>query len=313
MLLWMGCTKNCTMNDLPLSELDAFTAVARERSFRAAAKRRGVSPSALSAALRRLEERLGVRLLNRTTRSVTPTEAGLRLMERLSPALGDIASALDQLESSRDSPAGTLRLNVPTIVARFILPDVASRFLQAHPKITLEVVAEDSFIDVLAAGFDAGIRYDERLERDMIAVPIGPRRQRYVTAAAPAYLDRHGVPAHPRDLLGHPCIRHRFVSGIALAWEFERDGETLMLQPSGPIVANSIDLEVAAAVAGLGVIRTFEETLLPAIREGTLVPILEDWVSAFCGPFLYYASRNHMPAPLRAFVDFLRSERRGAG
>ncbi len=301
------------MDDLPLGELDAFTAVARARSFRGAARRRGVSASSLSAALRRLEQRLGVRLLNRTTRSVTPTEAGLRLLDRLAPALGEIAVALDQVESSRTSPAGTLRLNVPTIAARLMLPDIAARFLEAHPKITLEIVAEDSFIDVLAAGFDAGVRYGERLERDMIAIPIGPRRQRYVAAAAPAYLARHGTPVRPEDLLEHRCIRHRFASGHALPWEFERDGKTVMLSPTGPLVANSIEVELAAAIAGLGIICSFEELLAPAIAAGTLLPVLGDWVTEFPGPFLYYASRTHMPGPLRAFVDFIKDERKSAG
>ena len=154
------------------------------------------------------------RLLNRTTRSVTPTEAGARLLERLSPALGEVAAALEGVNRHRDSIAGTLRLNVPIVVARLILPPIVSGFLKAHPGVALEVIAEDSFIDVLAAGFDAGVRYDERLEKDMIAVPIGPRVQRYVTAAAPAYLAAHGRPSHPKDLLGHACIRHRFASGV---------------------------------------------------------------------------------------------------
>ena len=180
------------MSSPDLSDLDAFVAVARARSFRGAAGLRGVSASSLSDALRRLEARLGVRLLNRTTRSVTPTEAGERLLERLGPALGEIAGALDAVNSFRDSPTGTLRLNVPSIVARHILPPIACRFLLAHPGITLEVTAEDSFVDVLAGGFDAGIRYEERIERDMIAVPIGPRRQRFVVAAAPSYLAATG-------------------------------------------------------------------------------------------------------------------------
>lgn len=301
------------MDDLPLSDLDAFTAIARERSFRAAARKRGVSPSSLSDSLRRLEERLGVRLLNRTTRSVTPTEAGERLLERLAPALGEVVSALGQLDSFKDSPAGTLRLNVPTIAARLFMPDLVSRFLALYPQIKLEVLGEDDFIDVVAAGYDAGIRYDERLERDMIAVPIGPRRQRYITAAAPAYLERCGMPSHPRDLLDHDCIRHRFLSRAPFAWEFDRGEESLLLSVTGPLVANSIEMEVGAAVAGLGVIRTFEEVLAPAIRRGELVPILEDWVTEFSGPFLYYASRKHMPPALRAFVDFVKAEaRRGA-
>ena len=196
------------MNNLPLADLDAFTAVARERSFRAAAKKRGVSASSLSEALRRLEAKLDVRLLNRTTRSVTPTEAGMRLLERLQPALGEIAGALDQVSELRDSPAGTLKLNVPTVVARVILPSIIGRFLKVNPAISLEVTADDGFIDVLAAGFDAGIRYEERVERDMIAIPIGPRQQRYITAASPDYLARHGLAATPARSSGaclHPA------------------------------------------------------------------------------------------------------------
>jgi len=298
------------MDDLPLSDLDAFTAIAKERSFRAAARKRGVSPSSLSDSLRRLEERLGVRLLNRTTRSVTPTEAGERLLERLAPALGEVASALGHLDSFKDSPAGTLRLNVPTIAARLFMPDIASRFLTLYPQIKLELLCEDDFIDMVAAGYDAGIRYDERLERDMIAVPIGPRRQRYVTAAAPDYLARRGVPQHPRDLLEHDCIRHRFLSRAPFAWEFDREGESLLLSVAGPLVANSIDMEVGAAIAGLGVIRTFEEVVAPGLSRGELVPILGEWVTEFSGPFLYYASRKHMPPALRAFVDFVKAEQR---
>ncbi len=301
------------MEDLPLNDLDAFTAIARERSFRAAARKRGVSASSLSDSLRRLEEHVGVRLLNRTTRSVTPTEAGERLLQRLTPALSEISLALQQLDVFRDSPSGTLRLNVPIIATRLFLPDLASRFLKRYPQISLEIVGEDTFVDVLAAGYDAGIRYDERLERDMIAVPIGPPRQRYVTAAAPDYLERRGIPGHPRDLLEHECVRHRFLSGAALPWEFERADETLVITPKGPIIANTIEMQVSAAVTGLGIIRTFEEVLMPAIERGELVPILDDWVTDFSGPFLYYASRKHMPPALRAFVDFVKGEPRKEG
>jgi DNA-binding transcriptional LysR family regulator len=299
------------MTPLDLADLDAFTAVARARSFRGAAALRGVSASALSEAVRRLEGRFGVRLLNRTTRSVTPTEAGARLLERLSPALADVAAAVDAVNSYRDSPTGTLRLNVPGVVARLILPPLVSAFLKVHPGVVLEVVAEDSFIDVLAAGFDAGVRYGERLEQDMIAVPIGPRMQRFATAAAPSYLAAHGRPLHPHDLLSRACIRHRFTSGIALPWEFERNGETVRVVPSGPLVANTTDLEFAAAVAGLGIVTSFEEWLAPFFAAGTLVPVLDDWWQSFPGPFLYYASRRHMPAPLRAFVDFVREYGKG--
>lgn len=295
------------MNDPNLSDLDALVSVARARSFRGAAKLRGVSASSLSDAIRRLEERVGVRLLNRTTRSVTPTEAGTRLLERLTPALGEITGALDALNSFRDSPTGTLKLNVPTIVAHCILPPIVNRFLAAHPGIRLEVTTNDTFIDVLAAGFDAGIRYDESIEQDMIAVPIGPRTQRFICVAAPAYLEKHGEPQHPKDLLQHACIRHRFASGAIAPWEFERNGELVKVNPTGPLIASTMDLERGAALAGLGIISTFEEFLTEGLESGAFRPVLAEWWQSFSGPFLYYPSRRLMPAPLRAFVDFIKS------
>lgn len=298
------------MTDLPLADLDAFVAVARERSFRAAARLRGVSPSQLSEAVRRLEERLGARLLNRTTRSVTPTEAGERLIERLNPAILDIRSALEAVGETSGQPVGRLRLNVPSAVAHFILPDILDPFMELYPGIVVEITADDRFLDVLAGGFDAGIRYGERLESDMIAVPIGPREQRFITAAAPAYLARHGTPQRPGDLLAHRCIVHRFLSGAMPAWEFPEEGRMVRLQPPARFVSNLAGLEVGAAEAGHGVIRTFEEFLKPAIDAGRLVRILVTWDESFPGPYLYYASRRHVPPPLRAFVDFLRAHRR---
>jgi len=295
------------MNDPELSDLSAFVAVTQARGFRTAALVRGVSASSLSEAVRRLEAQLGVRLLNRTTRSVTPTEAGQRLFERLTPAFGEIAGAIDAVNGFRDSPTGTLRINVPSIVAREILPTLLPEFLALHPGITIDVATNDSFIDVLAAGFDAGIRYDERIERDMIAVPIGPRTQRFVAAASPAYLASSGVPRHPRELVDHACIGHRFDSGVLAVWEFTRKGEVVRITPSGPLIASVADLQIGAAVAGLGIVNTFEEFLRPALDNGSLVPILADWWQSFSGPFLYYPSRAHMPGPLRAFVDFLRA------
>jgi len=286
------------MGDPDLGDLDAFSAVAGARSFRGAATLRGVSASTLSEALRRLESRLGVRLLNRTTRSVTPT-----------PALGEIASALDAVNDFRDTPTGTLRLNVPTIVADQVLPPIVARFLKAYPGVTLEVTANDSFIDVLAAGFDAGIRYDESLERDMIRVPIGPRTQRFAAGAAPAYLAANGRPIHPNEILGHACICHRFASGVTATWEFERGAEIIRIAPTGPLVATNMAMELSAAIEGLGLIRTFEDYLAPAFASGALEPVLEDWSQAFSGPFLYYPSRRHMPAPLRAFIDFAQADR----
>lgn len=292
-----------------LADLDAFAAVARARSFRGAAALRNVSPSSLSQAVKRLEERLGVRLLNRTTRSVTATEAGERLMTRLSPTLAELAQALDEVNSFRDRPTGTLRLNVPAVAAKLSLPALLIEFLGENPGVTLELVAEDSFVDVLAAGFDAGVRYDERLEKDMIAIPLGGP-ERYVTVGSPDYFARRGRPVHPDALLGHLCIRHRFLSGVTLPWEFEKEGRIVRIVPTGPLISNVADLGLQAAEAGLGLVRTFEGFAAASIAAGRLETVLEDWSPPFPGPNLYYPSRRHMPGPLRAFVDFLQARRR---
>jgi DNA-binding transcriptional LysR family regulator len=293
-----------------LNDLNAFLAVARARGFRDGARASGSSASGLSEAVRRLETQLGIRLLNRTTRSVVPTEAGQRLLERLGPALNEVHAALDVVNGFRNRPAGTLRLNVPVSAARLTLPAIVPPFLAAYPDIRLEVIADDSFIDVLAAGCDAGIRYGERLENDMIAVPIGPRVQRFATAAAPAYLDRHGRPQHPRDLLSHACLRGRFTSGAMAPWEFECDGEVVKVDPSGPLlvqVGTATDLAVEASKAGTGILYLFEDWLRPHLDSGALEPVLEPWWQRFSGPFLYYPGRRLLPAPLRAFVDFIMS------
>jgi DNA-binding transcriptional LysR family regulator len=299
-----------------LSDLTAFVAVARSGGFRDAARITGGSASSLSEAVRRLETRLGVRLLNRTTRSVAPTEAGARLLDRLGPALSEVEAALDVVNGFRDRPVGTLRLNVPVSAAKLVLPRIVPPFLAAYPEICLEVVAEDSFVDILAAGCDAGIRYDERLEQDMIAIPIGPRMQRYATAAAPAYLDRRGRPDHPRDLLGHACLRGRFPSGAMTEWEFERDGEMVKVEPSGPLIVSvgtAIEIAIDAALAGAGIIALFEDWLRPYLDSGALEPVLEPWWPVFSGPFLYYPGRRYLPAPLRAFIDFVSAKERRAG
>jgi DNA-binding transcriptional LysR family regulator len=294
-----------------LGDLNAFLAVARAGGFRDGARATGLSASGLSEAVRRLESQLGVRLLHRTTRSVVPTEAGARLIERLGPALGEVQAALDVVNGFRDRPAGTLRLNVPMSAARLVLPAIVPRFLAAYPEIRLEVMADESFVDVLAAGCDAGIRYDERLEQDMIAVPIGPRVQRFATAAAPAYLDRQGRPQHPRDLLQHACLRGRFASGHMPPWEFERGGEVVRVDPAGPLVVTlggAADLAVDAAIAGTGIVSLFEDWLRPHFASGALEPVLEPWWQSFSGPFLYYPGRRLVPAPLRAFIDFIKGQ-----
>jgi DNA-binding transcriptional LysR family regulator len=292
-----------------LDDVRVFAAVARAGGFREASRASRTSASSASEAVRRLEAELGVRLLHRTTRSVAPTEAGASLLDRLGPALTEIVSALDVVKSSRDKPAGTLRLNVPIVAARLVLPPILPGFLAAYPDIRVEVTAEDQLVDILAAGCDAGIRYEETLEKDMIAIPIGPREQCFALAASAAYLERRGRPSHPRKLLDHACLRVRFPGGAPVPWEFERDGQVLKVDPPGPLVGNlgsATDLLVAAAVAGTGIIYLFEDWLQPHFESGALKPILERWWLRFSGPFLYYPSRRHMPAALRAFVDFIR-------
>jgi DNA-binding transcriptional LysR family regulator len=293
-----------------LGDLNAFVAVARARGFRDAARISGSSASGLSEAVRRLEAQLGVRLLHRTTRSVVPTEAGQHLLTQLAPALAEVEAALDVVNGFRDRPRGTLRINVPVSAAKLVLPGIVPSFLAAYPEIRLEVIAEDSFVDLLASGCDAGIRYDERLEKDMIAVPIGPRVQRFAAAASPGYLDRHGRPEHPRELLHHACLRGRFPSGATLPWEFERDGEIVRIDPAGPLLVSAggaTDLSVEAALAGVGIIYLFEDWLRPHLDSGRLEPVLEPWWQAFSGPFLYYPGRRLVPAPLRAFIDFIKA------
>jgi DNA-binding transcriptional LysR family regulator len=304
-------TDNGKHMKVDLGDLSAFVAVARAGGFRDAARATSGSASGLSDAVRRLETKLGVRLLNRTTRSVVPTEAGRSLLARLDPVLSEVDSALDVVNGFRDTPTGTLRLNVPMSAARLVLPSIVPRFLAAYPEIRLEVIADESFVDVLAAGCDAGIRYEEKLEQDMIAVPIGPRVQRMAAAAAPDYLDRRGRPQHPRDLLDHACMRARFASGAVIRWTFERDGETVTIDPPGQLlvqVGGALDLKIDVAVAGMGIVYLFEDWLRPYIERGQLEPVLEPWWPSFSGPYLYYPGRRLVPAPLRAFVDFIRAD-----
>jgi DNA-binding transcriptional LysR family regulator len=292
-----------------LEDLNAFVAVARAGGFRVGARASGSSASALSEAVRRLEAQLGVRLLNRTTRSVVPTEAGEGLLRRLGPALSEVEAALDVVNGFRDKPSGSLRLNVPVSAARLVLPRIVPPFLAAYPDIRLEVITEDSFVDMIAAGCDAGIRYDDRLEQDMIAVPIGPRVQRFATAASADYLDRRGRPKHPRELLDHACLRSRFSSGTMAPWEFERGSDTVRVDPAGPLLVRAgggTDLAVDAAIAGTGIVYLFEDWLRPHLDSGALEPVLEPWWLRFSGPFLYYSGRHLVPAPLRAFIDFVK-------
>lgn len=296
-----------------LTDLNAFLLVARSKGFRQAARESGVSSSALSDAVKRLEEYLGVRLFNRTTRSVLLTDAGRLLLERTGPAFAEVASALYEVKSSRGRTSGELRLNVPMSAARLVLPPIVPPFLKAYPEIRLEIVTDENFVDIIKSGCDAGIRYDERLEQDMVALPIGPRQQRYALAASSHYLARRGKPQHPQDLLSHDCILGRF-SGRALpSWEFEREGEEVAINPKGSLVVQfggGTDLGIDAAIAGSGMIYIFEDWLRPHFDRGDLVPVMEEWWLRFSGPFLYYSGRRLVPAPLRAFIDFVRQSQK---
>ncbi|CAX58736.1 LysR family transcriptional regulator [Erwinia billingiae] len=293
---------------LDISLLHAVVAVAKAGGFREAARVTGSNPSRLSDAVRRAEQQLGIRLFHRTTRSVSLTDAGRALMARLMPAMNEMESALDDINRYRDTPSGTLRLNVPISVSRLILPTIVPAFLARYPDIQLEIVAESNVQDVFREGCDAGIRYDEKLEQDVIAVPIGPRKQRFALAASADYLNQAGRPTHPHHLIQHRCLRGRFASGVEPEWEFEREGENVRVKPPAALLVSigaGVDLAVDTAIAGGGIVYLFEEWLAPYFARGELEPILQPWWLTFPGPWLYYPDRRLIPAPLRAFIDFV--------
>jgi len=288
------------------SDLAIFLAIARHRSFRVAATELGVSPSALSHALRSIEERLDIRLINRTTRSVALTEAGARLFERISPAFRDIDDALEDLNSFRGRPAGRLRINAARQSTQLVLLPIVAKFLKVFPDINVEIVVNDALIDMVAAGFDAGVRFGETIAADMIAVPIGPRH-RFAVVGSPGYFKTHTPPLTPHDLKGLPCVRYRFTSGTLYRWEFERGGIELDIDVEGPLTLNDQDLILDAALDGVGLAFVFEAQAEELIAKRKLVRVLADWCPAYPGFFLYYPSRRQLPAALRAFVDFART------
>lgn len=294
-----------------LNAVRAFVAVATAGGFRDAAHATGVSASGLSSSVKRLEGQLGIRLLNRTTRRVVPTQEGGELLERLKLAFDGLDAALDQASAHREGVVGTLRLNVPINVARLVLTRLLPGFIDAHPGVRVEIVAEHGIVDILQIGCDAGIRYDERLTKNMLAVPIGPARQRFATVAAPSYLARHGRPHHPHDLLQHACLPGRSSGGAPPVWEFERGGEIVRVEPDGPLTVdvNAMDLAVSAAVDGCGVVHLFEDWLKPLLDSGALEPVLEPWWQSFSGPLLYYYGREHVPAPLKALIEYVEQHR----
>ncbi|MGA7804635.1 LysR family transcriptional regulator [Bradyrhizobium sp.] len=292
------------MKHLDLRDIDAFVAVARTRNFRRAAEAERVSVSSLSQRLRDMEERLGVRLLNRTTRSVALTEAGELLLGRVGPALLEVSEALDQVQGLRGLPSGRLRINAPPPAVDLVLAPMIAPFLRAYPQIELEIVAESSFVDIVNAGFDAGVRYGEHLAQDMIAVSLGPP-QRYAVVASPRYVAQHGRPKHPRDLLELACIRTRFGTRSIPDWEFEKAGRIVKVAARGQLIATYFGLAMQAVKDGLGFWPTFEGYVRDEIKSGALVSVLDDWCAPFPGPFLYYPSRRQPPPSLAAFVAFV--------
>ena len=296
------------MSQLDLRDLDAFVAIARTRNFRRAAREQGVSVSSFSQRLRDMEERLGVRLLNRTTRSVALTEAGELLLARAAPALANVNAALDAVRGMRSVPSGRLRINAPPPAIDLVLAPMVAPFLESYPKVELEIVAESSFVDIVGGGFDAGVRYGEHLAQDMIAVSLGGP-QRYAVVASPDYVARHGAPKHPKDVLDHPAIRTRFSNGAMLDWEFEKAGRIVKVAPPAKLVGTYLGLAMRAACDGVGYWATFEGYVRDAIKSGALVSVLDDWCPPFPGPFLYYPSRQPPPA-LAAFVAFVGEWRR---
>jgi DNA-binding transcriptional LysR family regulator len=291
------------MKRIDPADLSTFLAIATHRSFRRAAIELGVTPSALSHALRAIEERLGLRLVNRTTRSMSLTEAGERLHARIKPAFLDIADAIEDLNLFRSAPVGTLRINAAKSSTRLVLLPIVTRFLAAYPDVQVELVVDDALVDVVSAGFDAGVRFGETIAADMIAVPIGPR-QRSAIVGAPDYFRRHPVPRIPQDLLALPCIRYRFAGGSFYRWEFERGGMPVEIEVAGPLALSDQELMVDAALAGAGLAYVFEGMAARALADGGLVRVLEDWCPYYPGFYLYYPSRRQLPAALRAFIDF---------
>lgn len=297
------------MDERDLRDLAAFAAVAEARSFRAASRSLGLSVSSLSQRLKDLETRLGARLLNRTTRSVAPTEAGEALLTRLRPSLAEVEQALGALKQSQSEPSGRLRINAPPPAIDLVLAPMIPAFLKKYPKVQMEIVPEARLIDIVAGGFDAGVRYEENLARDMIAISLAPPT-RYQLVAAPGRLKADGAPKHPRDLVERPCLATRLPSGLTLPWEFSKAGREVKFTPQGPLASATPTLQLQAALAGIGYALMFEDYAAAALKSGKLVSLFEDWLPPFPGPLLYYPSRRHPPPALAAFIAFVQEERR---
>lgn len=299
------------MGPVRLDHLETFALIVRSGGFRAAATERGVSSSVMSQTMGALEQALGLRLLNRTTRSIAVTEAGERLLERLGPALDDIRLALVELDQLREKPSGTLRINAPGPAVDHVLCPIAFAFMEAHPEVKIEIVSDAAIVDIVSQGFDAGVRFGKQLAQDMIAVPLG-RPLRYAIVASPKYLQRYRPPEAPSDLMSHNCIRRRFPGGAIATWTFEKQGDSVEIVPEGRLTLSSAHQELQAALAGQGIAHVFEEYARSAIKDGDLVDLLTDWSPRLPSWFLYYPNKRHSSAAMQAFLEFVRRSTREA-
>jgi len=293
------------MRATELSELSAFDAVARHKSFRRAGEERGVTASAISHAVSNLEKRVGIRLLNRTTRSVSLTDAGTRLLAQLSPAFGEIGSALDALNQFRNTPFGKVRINAPNSIAPFVLGPVIGPLLKSNPNLQLEVVATDRLVDIVDEGFDAGIRLGESLREGMTAVKIKPQL-RLTVVGSPSYFKERAIPKTPADLKEHVCIRNIYPNGTPYAWEFTRAGKIISFEPNGPLSSDDHELMIATARAGVALAYVWEERARPYIASGELIECLASWCAPEDWLYLYYPTRKYISAGLRAVINALR-------
>ncbi len=291
-----------------LSELSAFSAVATLRSFRKAADELALSPSTVSHMMRSLEQRMGVRLLHRTTRSVAPTEAGERLLARLRPALDDLHRALDEVDDFRARPEGRVRVNAPEAAMRVLLRNVVPAFRKDYPGIHLDLVSEGKLVDIVKDGFDAGVRLGGAIPQDMTAVSFGGEA-RCLVVASPKYLASRGRPATPDDLHTHECLRLRLPSGKIFHWEFEKRQQEISIDVPGTLTLDHEGLMIQAALKGLGLAYVFERSVRATLKAGRLIAVLEDWCPTFPGMFLYYPGHRLVPPALRAFIDTLKASR----
>jgi DNA-binding transcriptional LysR family regulator len=300
------------MRGTEFAEMSAFAAIAEHRSFARAATQLGIGRSTLSQNLRALEERLGVRLLNRTTRSVALTEAGARLLARVRPSLAELNAAVSELAGYRQGPTGLLRIAVQPPVSTLLIEPILARFLREYPGIQLDIAVIKMPADIVAEGFDAGIRIGEQIERDMITMRV-MGEVRFLVVASPDYLARDPRPQTPRDLRHHDCIRNRLPNGAIFGWDFEKNGRALHAMVEGRLIVNDIELSIRAVRDGLGLAYLLYDYIAADLETGRLVPLLEDWSPRLSGFFLYHSSRRHIAAPLQAFIAFLKTEaaRRG--